>query len=79
MNCATPGSEEQNNCELVPFKKDARKWLAAKVTAMEVQVGEQHLTRYGGRTVVSTAYVARECPEDLRHAIRPAIKLSLPE
>ena len=39
MNSATPGTEEQNNCELVPFTKDSKKWLAAKVTAAEVQEG----------------------------------------
>ena len=63
MNCATPGTEE-------------RKWLAAKVTALEVQEEEQLLTMYGGRKVVSTECIARECPDDLRHTIQPAIELS---
>ena len=40
MNCATPGTDEKNNCELAPFTRDFTKWLAAKVTALEVQVGE---------------------------------------
>ena len=43
MNCATLGMEKQNNCELVPFTKDYRKWLVAKITAVEVQEGEQLL------------------------------------
>ena len=54
MNCATPGTEERNNYELVQFMKDARKWLTSKVTAINVQGGEQLFTRYGGRKVVST-------------------------
>ena len=45
MICATPGTKEQNNCEI------------------------QLLTRYGGRKMVSTEYVARECPADLRHSV----------
>ena len=65
MNCATPGTEERNNCELVPFTRDSKKWLAAKVTELAVQVGEQLLTRYGGRKVVSTEYVNTEIPEGL--------------
>ena len=78
MNCATPGTEERNNCELVPSTKDNKKWLVAKATAVAVQVGEQLLTRYGGRKVVSTEYVNREIPEDLQHTIQPAIELSPP-
>ena len=64
MNYATPGTEKQNNCELVPFMKDSREWLAAKVTAVEVQEGEQLLTRYGGRKVVVTVncvYISLLC------------------
>ena len=76
MNCATPDTEERNNCELVPFMKDSRKWLAAKVTATNVQNGEQLFTRYGGRKVVSTDYFARECPPDLIHTIQAGIELS---
>ena len=36
MNCVTPETEEQNNCELVPFTKDSKEWLAAKSIAVEV-------------------------------------------
>ena len=57
MNCVTTGMEERNNCELLPFTKDSMKWLAAKDTVLEVQEGEQLLTRYGGRKVVSTGWV----------------------
>ena len=60
MNYATPGTEEQNSCELILFTKESRKWLAAKVSAMEVQEGEQLLTTYGGRKVVFTECVAKE-------------------
>ena len=49
-----------------------------KVPALEVQVGKQLLTRYGGRKVVSTGYVSRKCPDDLSHTIQPAIELSTP-
>ena len=56
----------------------AGKYLAAKVTAVVDKRGEQLLTRYGGRNVVSTEYVARECPSDLRHTIKPAIEFSPP-
>ena len=70
MNCSTTGTEERNNCELVSFIKLARKWLAAKVTATDVQDGEQLVARYGGRKVVSTDYVAWECLAELRHKIQ---------
>ena len=78
MNCAPPGTEERNKCELLPFTKDSTKWLAAKVTVLEVQEGEQPLTRYGGRKVASTVYTVNECPTGLRHTIQPAIELSPP-
>ena len=70
MNCATPATEEQKHWELLSFTKDAKKWLAAKVTAVEVQEGEQLFTSYGGRKVVSTEYVSRECPAYLRHTMQ---------
>ena len=70
MNSTTPGMEKRNNCELVTFTKESTNWLAVKVTALEVQEGEQLLTRYGGRKVVSTA--------DLRHTIQPANKAKSP-
>ena len=78
MNCATPGTEERNNCELVLFTKDNKKWLVAEVNVLEVQEGEQLLTRYGGRKVVSNEYVDRDIPEDLRNIIQPVIKLRPP-
>ena len=65
-------------CELVPCTKDSTKWLAARVTVLEFQEGQQLLTRYGGRKVVSTVYVAIECPEDLRHTVQPEVELSPP-
>ena len=60
MNCATLGTERQNCCEIVPFTKDSRKLF----------------TRYGERKVVSTDYVDREFPVDLKHTIQKAIGLS---
>ena len=78
MNCATPGEEAKSNCELVPSTRDSKKWLAAKVTEIDVQEDEQLFTMCGGRKVVSTKYVARECPVDLRHTIQKAVELSPP-
>ena len=41
-------------------------------------MGEQLLTRYGGRKVVSIKYIAKKFPADLRHTMQPATELSPP-
>ena len=76
LNCATPGTEEKNNSELVQFTRDSKRWLAAKITALDVKVVEQLLTRYGGRKVVSIEYIARECPAHLRNTSSPIMEFS---
>ena len=77
LNCAIRSAGQKNNSKLVKVLIDGKKMFVAKITARNVNVGQQLFTPYGRGFIIPKNAVPPSCPPTLRLTMAPSIPLQV--